>query len=79
MNYRKPEEVISEQYSQLAGRFKPEFGNQMHIEIAKSIGKIDEIEKKLKERRSAAAEIPSLEKTLDNLKGQALYLLKTYI
>jgi predicted mannosyl-3-phosphoglycerate phosphatase (HAD superfamily) len=79
MSHRKAEEIIKEQLAELIPKFKPRFGNLEHIEICKTLGKISELEKKLEEKRSAAADIKAIEKKLDNLKGQALYLLKTYL
>jgi hypothetical protein len=79
MNYRKSEEVINEQFAELVPKFKPQFGNTTHIEISQCLGKIGELEKKLAEKQSAAADIKTIENKINNLKGQALYLLKTYL
>jgi hypothetical protein len=42
-------------------------------------GKIGELEKKSDEKKAAAADVKTIEEKINNLKGQALYLLKTYL
>jgi len=79
MSHRKSEDIISEQFAELVPKFKPQFGNAAHIELSQCLGKIKELEKKLDEKKSAAADIKTTEEKINNLKGQALYLLKTYL
>ena len=79
MTHRKSEEVINEQFAELLPKFKPQFGNQAHIQLSQCLGKIKELEKKLDEKKAAATDIKAIEEKINNLKGQALYLLKTYL
>ena len=79
MSHRKAEELINEQFAELVPKFKPQFGNTAHIELSQCLGKIGELEKKLDEKKAAAAGVKTIEEKINNLKGQALYLLKTYL
>ena len=70
------EKILNKQFNELTTSFRPQFGNQKHIDIVTHIQKISETEKVLKQKLQQAKGATKLTAELSRLKRQAVQLLK---
>jgi hypothetical protein len=57
-------------------KFKPEFGNEKHINVCKLIGSLGEKTKQLAIKKKEARGIKKVESDIEEIKKQIIYLLK---
>lgn len=70
---------MSEQLEHALATFKPEFGNEAHIEVLKLIGKLNKEKKSLKEKKDAERKAKgqsAVEKRIEALEAKILYSIR---
>lgn len=68
--------AIIGEYAELKANFKPEFGNQVHIDFTDEYGKITKMEEDLAKKEAASKGADSLRKEIITKKKNALFLMK---
>lgn len=76
MAFESVEQIIERQFKELSAKFKPVFGNEIHIRIVKDFAEIKRLEKMLADRIATAKNSDLIKNELKRLKHNTLYLLK---